>query len=32
MQPNSRQGGFLPTGLNGKITMSDGPATESNLA
>jgi hypothetical protein len=32
MQPNSRQGGFFPTGLNGKITMSDGPATESNLA
>jgi len=32
MQPNSRQGGFFPTGLNGKITMSDGPATGSNLA
>jgi Ferritin-like domain len=32
MQANSRQGGFFPTGLNGKITMSDGPATESNLA
>jgi hypothetical protein len=32
MQPNLRQGGFFPTGLNGKITMSDGPATESNLA
>jgi hypothetical protein len=31
MQLNSRQGGFFPTGLNGKITMSDGPATESNL-
>jgi hypothetical protein len=32
MQANARQGGFFPTGLNGKITMSDGPATESNLA
>src|ERR1700744_344171 len=32
MQANSRQGGFFPTGLNGKITTSDGPATESNLA
>src|ERR1700744_1432158 len=32
MQANSRQGGFFPTGLNGKITMSDCPATESNLA
>jgi hypothetical protein len=32
MQANSRQGGFFPTGLNGKITMSDGPATLSNLA
>lgn len=32
MQANSRQGGFFPTGLNGKITMSDGPASESNLA
>ena len=31
MQANARQGGFFPTGLNGKITMSDGPATESNL-
>jgi len=32
MRANARQGGFFPTGLNGKITMSDGPATESNLA
>jgi hypothetical protein len=32
MQANARQGGFFPTGLNGKITTSDGPATESNLA
>jgi hypothetical protein len=32
MQAHARQGGFFPTGLNGKITMSDGPATESNLA
>ena len=32
IQANARQGGFFPTGLNGKITMSDGPATESNLA
>jgi hypothetical protein len=32
MQANSRQGGFFPTGLNGRITMSDGPATELNLA
>jgi hypothetical protein len=32
MQANVRQGGFFPTGLNGKITMSDGPATDSNLA
>lgn len=32
MQANSRQGGFFPTGLNGQITMSDGPASESNLA
>jgi len=32
MKANSRQGGFFPTGLNGKITMSDVPATESNLA
>ena len=31
MRANARQGGFFPTGLNGKITMSDGPATESNL-
>ena len=32
MQANSREGGFFPTGLNGKITMSDAPATESNLS
>jgi hypothetical protein len=32
MQANSRQGGFFPTGLNGKITMSEAPATGSNLA
>jgi hypothetical protein len=32
MQTNSREGGFFPTGLNGKITMSDAPATESNLS
>ena len=32
MQANSREGGFFPTGLNGKITLSDAPATESNLS
>jgi hypothetical protein len=32
MQANARQGGFFPTGLNGKITMSDSAATESNLS
>src|ERR1700744_99932 len=32
MQANVRQGGFFPTGLNGKITTSDSAATESNLS
>src|SRR6201985_1723154 len=32
MQAKARQGGFIPTGLNGKITMSDSAATESNLS
>jgi hypothetical protein len=32
MQANARQGGFFPTGLNGKIAMSEGAATDANLA
>jgi hypothetical protein len=32
MTANAKQGGFFPTGLNGKITMSRGPATDANLA
>jgi hypothetical protein len=32
MQANARQGGFFPTGLNGKITTSADAATEANLA
>jgi hypothetical protein len=32
MTANAKQGGFFPTGLNGKITMSGGPATDANLA
>lgn len=32
MTANAKQGGFFPTGLNGKITMSGSPATDANLA
>jgi hypothetical protein len=32
MTANAKQGGFFPTGLNGKITMSGGPVTDANLA
>jgi hypothetical protein len=32
MQADAEQGGFFPSGLNGKITMSSGPATDANLA
>jgi hypothetical protein len=31
MTANAKQGGFCPTGLNGKITMSGGAATDANL-
>jgi hypothetical protein len=30
MIANAKQGGFFPTGLNGKITMSGDPATDAN--
>jgi hypothetical protein len=32
MQANAKQGGFFPTGLNGKITTSEAAATEANLS
>ena len=32
MAANAKQGGFFPTGLNGKFTMSGGPATGPSLA
>jgi ferritin-like protein len=32
MQANARQGGFFPTGLNGKIATSESAATDANLA
>lgn len=32
MQANAMQGGFFPTGVNGAITTSSGPATAANLA
>lgn len=32
MQANVMQGGFFPTGVNGAITTSSGPATAANLA
>lgn len=31
MKADATQGGFFPTGLNGKIAVSTGPATEANL-
>ena len=32
LQTNVSEGGFFPTGVNGAITMSSGPATAANLA
>ena len=32
MKANATSGGFFPTGVNGAITMSSGPATAANLA
>jgi hypothetical protein len=32
MKAGAKQGGFFPTGLNGAISLSSEPATESNLA
>ncbi len=32
MKANATQGGFFPTGVNGAITVSSGPATAANLA
>ena len=32
MQANATQGGFFPTGVNGALTTSTGPATAANLA